>query len=132
MKFQVSTIEEEVENYDIKFGIKIEQYKQKLEKIVEFSIEDQLEDKLKKYQAVLVKFEKFFNSEDFKTTLDKKVDFDFMLENNELMAKVTDFQTLKENVEHNEEKLKHLSVFASELANVILPQKLNSTYFGNQ
>ena len=132
MKFQVSTIEEEVENYDIKFGIKIEQYKQKLEKIVEFSIEDQLEDKLKKYQAVLVKFEKFFNSEDFKTTLDKKVDFDFMFENNELMAKVTDFKTLKENVEHNEEKLKHLSVFASELANVILPQKLNSTYFGNQ
>ena len=50
---------------------------------------------------------------------------------NKKLKNIQDFQKLIPQFDDFEEKIKHLSVFASELANLMLPQKLSATYFGN-
>ena len=67
------------------------------------------------------KFGQFFNAEDLNTSIGRKADVSMVMDMKKNLADVRDFYKLRLTVEDFEEKIKHLSVFASELANLMIP-----------
>ena len=74
---------------------------------------------------------KYFNIEDFGKKLDRKAEIKMVQDVKRTQINIQDLDEVRADMREYDEKLKHMSVFASELANILLPEKLSSK-FGNQ
>ena len=92
------------------------------------AVNDQLAARFERYDAVATHLQKYFDIEDFGRRLDGKAEIQMVQEVQRTQVNIQDMDEVRAAMREYDEKLKHISVFASELANVLLPEKLSSKF----
>ena len=125
VKKEIDFIKNEFEEREIKLAVQIENYKARIEDVVAYSINDQIDNTFKKYSNVVRNFKKYFNDEDLSTTIDQKADKTIIDDLRKTMANINEFYQLKHMVEDFQDKVKHLAVYTSELSYMLVPESSN-------
>lgn len=68
-------------------------------------------------------FKQFFGQDDLGSILDRKADLELIRRLQEQKANKEDLGTFQNMVDDTNTKLKHITVFMSEIAKILLPQK---------
>ena len=109
----------------------IEEHRRNLEEQVSVAVDQRIQDKLEAYEAVANQFRKLFNTEDISQQIEKKADIAYVQELEQSRCNMRDLEEIEAKMEEYESKMRHVTVFTSELANILLPEKL-SCRFTNQ
>ena len=87
-----------------------------------------MEAKLQKYSAIALSFEQFFNQEELGSLLDRKADIELIRRLQERKANREELSGFQGQLDECNRKLKHMSVFTQEVANIIVPAKQSGKF----
>lgn len=103
-------------------------HRKDLEDGLTYLMDSHVDHRMEQYEKVSVQFKKFFNQDELENRFDRKADVDFVRRVNGEKASRSELLSLREMIKGYDKKLKTISVFASELANSMLPERLSRKF----
>ena len=100
----------------------LEDYLYKVEAKMQEAVKTQLTAYFEQYDKVAKSFQQFFSVEELGSLLDRKADLELIRRINAQMATKIDMQGVAATISEINQKLKHMSVFQSELSQMLLPE----------
>ena len=91
-------------------------YNKRLDELVATTVDDVVQEKMKRYDAVARNFERFFNYEELEVQFAEKANVSDLASLHENKADRQDLESLHQGLVDFNEKLKHISVFLTEVA----------------
>ena len=101
----------------------VEEYNNRLENIVESNIQIQVNNRFEQYDRVTNNFKQFFDQSDLGELLDRKADLELIRRINNVKADKTELSDYNDILDGFNHKIRHISVFTSELALMLMPEK---------
>ena len=90
----------------------------------------QVQNRFEQYDRVTKNFKQFFDQSDLGALLDRKADLELIRRINNVKADKTELNEYQDILDGFNHKIRHISVFTSELANILMPEKEHGV-FGN-
>ena len=91
-------------------------------------IDSHLDNKMEQYKKITVQFKKFFNQDELENRFNKKADIEFVNKIDKEKVSKNELQNIQEMIKGYDAKLKTISVYAFELANSMLPDRLSRKF----
>ena len=100
----------------------VEAYKKQMDEYVYVCMSSQIDGHFQKYKDVSQRFEAFFNQEELGSMIDRKADVELIKRLQSEKANKAELDCFHQNLTSINDKMQHMAVFTSELANLLLPK----------